>query len=229
MLPDWLAHHLLLESNTRRKWAGVTLDLLEHPEFEDLDDATKWHIVGLMLYVKRTGFNHLPNNPDFLRRKIAAKSQINIENLLTKKFLIPAKRKRTKGDDCAQNAHKTRTPVYTATDTATATASHTPTATETRAADADAGAVVGVASKFSLEECRAYANHLHLSGAGITNPGGYAKAIYRSGEDDDQIEAFLLPSSDSNNGSDQESAIDADEIERLQREFDEAQEELRAQ
>jgi hypothetical protein len=52
---------------------------------------------------------------------------------------------------------------------------------------------VGVGSKFSLEECRRFAEHLQKTGQGINNPGGYATAIFRSGEADDQIEAFLNP------------------------------------
>lgn len=50
---------------------------------------------------------------------------------------------------------------------------------------------VGVCSKFTLEECRHYAESLRSDG--ITNPGGYATAIYRSGEADLLIEAFLNP------------------------------------
>ena len=54
-----------------------------------------------------------------------------------------------------------------------------------------------VGSKFSLEECRRYAEHLQKTGQGINNPGGYATAIFRSGEADAQIEAFLDPPSSS--------------------------------
>ncbi|MET0624572.1 MAG: replication protein [Pyrinomonadaceae bacterium] len=52
-------------------------------------------------------------------------------------------------------------------------------------------------SKFSLEECKHFAEHLQKTGQGINNPGGYATAIFRSGEADAQIEAFLraLPTS----------------------------------
>jgi hypothetical protein len=50
---------------------------------------------------------------------------------------------------------------------------------------------VGVGSKFTLEECRQYAAHLHVTGQGITNPGGYATTIYRSGEADPLIGDFL--------------------------------------
>jgi hypothetical protein len=54
-------------------------------------------------------------------------------------------------------------------------------------------ASVSVSSRFSLEECRRYANHLKQTGQGITNPGGYATKIFRSGEADTLIEAFLNP------------------------------------
>lgn len=48
-------------------------------------------------------------------------------------------------------------------------------------------------SKFSLEECRRYADHLHTTGQGITNPGGFAMTIFRSGISDVFIEKFLHP------------------------------------
>jgi hypothetical protein len=46
-------------------------------------------------------------------------------------------------------------------------------------------------SKYSLEECRRYAEHLHKTGQGINKPGGYATSIYRTGEADTLIEKFL--------------------------------------
>jgi Helix-turn-helix domain len=54
-------------------------------------------------------------------------------------------------------------------------------------------AVVGVGSKFSLEECRRYAEHLQSTGQGINNPGGYATTIHRTGEADSLIERFIHP------------------------------------
>ena len=54
-------------------------------------------------------------------------------------------------------------------------------------------ASVGVLSRFSLEECRRYAQHLQRTGQGITNPGGYATIIHRTGEVDVLIEQFLAP------------------------------------
>jgi len=52
---------------------------------------------------------------------------------------------------------------------------------------------VSVDSRFSLKECRRYADHLKQTGQVITNPGGYATKIFRSGEADAFIEAFLNP------------------------------------
>jgi hypothetical protein len=52
---------------------------------------------------------------------------------------------------------------------------------------------VGVSSRFTLEECRLYANHLQKTGQGITNPGGFATTIHRTGEADALIESLLNP------------------------------------
>jgi DNA-binding Lrp family transcriptional regulator len=54
-------------------------------------------------------------------------------------------------------------------------------------------ASVSVGSKFSPEECQRYARHLQSTGQGIKNPGGYATTIYRTGEADASIAAFLSP------------------------------------
>jgi hypothetical protein len=52
---------------------------------------------------------------------------------------------------------------------------------------------VRVGSKFTIEECRKYAEHLRTTGQGINNPGGYATTIHRTGEADLMIESFLHP------------------------------------
>jgi hypothetical protein len=52
---------------------------------------------------------------------------------------------------------------------------------------------VRVGSKFTIEECRKYAQHLQATGQGINNPGGYATTIHRTGEADLMIESFLHP------------------------------------
>jgi hypothetical protein len=59
--------------------------------------------------------------------------------------------------------------------------------------DTQTQAGVSAASRFSLEECRQYAGHLHKTGQGIKQPAAYATTIYRSGEADALIETFLTP------------------------------------
>lgn len=49
-------------------------------------------------------------------------------------------------------------------------------------------------SRFRMAECFRFAKHLYDTGQGITNPGGYATSIHRTGEADDLIEQFLHPS-----------------------------------
>jgi hypothetical protein len=46
-------------------------------------------------------------------------------------------------------------------------------------------------SRFSLEICLQYAEHLNRSGKGVNKPGGYATTIYRSGEADSLIQKYL--------------------------------------
>jgi hypothetical protein len=55
----------------------------------------------------------------------------------------------------------------------------------------EVGARVG--SRFTIEECRTYAQHLQSTRQGINNPGGYATTIHRTGEADELIERFLNP------------------------------------
>ncbi len=50
---------------------------------------------------------------------------------------------------------------------------------------------VRVSSRFTLQDCRRYAESLRADG--ITNPGGYATKIHRSGEADELIAKFLEP------------------------------------
>jgi hypothetical protein len=61
----------------------------------------------------------------------------------------------------------------------------------TQTARAERGVCVG--SRFSLDECRLYAEHLRKTGEGITNPGGFAMSIHRSGVADHLIAEFLRP------------------------------------
>lgn len=66
-------------------------------------------------------------------------------------------------------------------------------APRTRDPETDAALAARRGSRFSLEECRRYAEHLHRTGQGIVNPGGFAMAIYRSGMADELVAEFLEP------------------------------------
>ena len=61
----------------------------------------------------------------------------------------------------------------------------------TASAVEESGGRKRAASKFSAEDCLRYAEHLQKTGKGINNPGGYATTMYRTGEADSLIEAFL--------------------------------------
>jgi DNA-binding MarR family transcriptional regulator len=52
---------------------------------------------------------------------------------------------------------------------------------------------VRVGSKFSIEECRRYAEYLRSTGQGINNPGGYTTTIHRTGEADELVDKYLNP------------------------------------
>ena len=72
-------------------------------------------------------------------------------------------------------------------------------------------------SKFSLEECRRYADHLHATGQGVCNPGGFAKSIYRNGEEDTAIEKFLrvdysVPAPDGDGLAERDAAAVAEDV-----------------
>jgi DNA-binding Lrp family transcriptional regulator len=54
---------------------------------------------------------------------------------------------------------------------------------------------VRVGSRFTIEKCRRYAQHLQSTGQGINNPGGYATMIHRTGEADELVRRFLNPAS----------------------------------
>jgi DNA-binding Lrp family transcriptional regulator len=77
-------------------------------------------------------------------------------------------------------------------DTLTNTSGRTSNASPSQE-DIKRNVTVGVSSRFNLEDCQRYAQHLHKTGQGITNPGGYATTIYRTGEADELIKKFLHP------------------------------------
>ena len=77
-------------------WIKLYISLLDDVEFCLLSDETKFHFLGMLLLAAKLN-NRLPNNLKFLSQKLSSTSEIDIENLLSKKFLIPFKSLKSKG------------------------------------------------------------------------------------------------------------------------------------
>lgn len=76
-------------------WIKLYISLLDDVDFCLLSDETKFHFLGMLLLAAKLN-NRLPNNLQFLAQKLSATSEIDIEILLSKKFLIPFKSLKTK-------------------------------------------------------------------------------------------------------------------------------------
>lgn len=204
-LADWLADRLMLESSKRHSWAAIPISLLDHPDFEELPDETKWHLIGLMMFVKRMGFNHLPNNEEHLRRKIDADSPINLSLLLKKGFISgvknESKRKKTKTERCADDGADDFSLQQQPQDRTEQDSTHTTNNGDGQnVAQADAGAAVGAGSIYPYKTCLAFAQWQKdtgqlIGGRPIENVGGLARTYHREGSADIQIGFFLNPES----------------------------------
>lgn len=80
-------------------WVKLHRDLLEDYDFEQLPDATKAHAILLLLLAARLG-NEIPNDPDWIARKIGARSKVEVAKLLESRFLESC------GAECSQLASK---------------------------------------------------------------------------------------------------------------------------
>lgn len=78
-------------------WVKLHRDLLEDYDFEQLPDVTKAHALLLLLLASRLE-NEIPNDADWIARKIGARSKVDIAKLLESRFL------ETCGADCEQHA-----------------------------------------------------------------------------------------------------------------------------
>lgn len=172
-------------------WIKLHLTLLDDYEFQQLTDETKYHFIGLMLLAARMG-NRLPNNPAFLSRQIGANTPINLEVLLQGRFLIPAKRKRTKAHSASNALAETEQDAraeQTRTEQRREDKRHTTTDKTAQRAP-----VVGVSkSKFSREQITRYVHHCRDKGQAIRSVDGLVATLRRSGEADEAIDLFINP------------------------------------
>lgn len=81
-------------------WVKLHRELLEDYDFEQLPDATKAHAMLMLLLASRLE-NEIPNDPEWIARKIGARSKVDIAKLLEARFL------ETFGADCEHEASET--------------------------------------------------------------------------------------------------------------------------
>ena len=67
-------------------WIKLYLDLLNDYLFCGLPDEAKWHFIGLMLMAVKVN-NRIPNDIDFIRHQLSAKTEPNIQLLVEKGLL----------------------------------------------------------------------------------------------------------------------------------------------
>lgn len=161
-------------------WIKLYLDYLNNFEFCLLPDETKFHFIGLMLLAVQM-FNRLPNNSAFLLQKLSATSEINIDLLLDKGFLIAFKSLKKKKKSASTN-------------TASIEQQNKEQEIDLKkeqnnnSASAESVAVSLLSSRFSLKEIDEYYEHC-LSTDTITNPIGFRKHL-ESGKGDSEINSF---------------------------------------
>jgi hypothetical protein len=178
------------------RWIKLYLDLLDDFDFQRLPDESKFHAVGLMLLAARMG-NRLPNDSAFLSRQIGANTPIDLELLLRSGFIIPAKRKKAKGQSASS-------PLAEAERDASAEQDNNKTRKDkdknknnnnrqeqTQSAQSATGGVVVEAfkSKFSRQQILSYVQHCQKR-QHIKNPEGLIAHLLKTGEGDAAIEAF---------------------------------------
>jgi hypothetical protein len=187
-----LEEAMLLHDTRGKSWVRVPLALLDDPKFESLPDATKFHLIGLMMFVRRSGFNHLPNNEEFLRRKVGANTRLDLEKLRSMGFLISVKRMRIKEVAATMTGALIRQDLIREDQ-------NTHTADEMRDREHEKAVAVGAGgSKFSYEQCFAFAewqkkNGQQISGRPIENVGGLARMYHKEGSADLQVSLWLNP------------------------------------
>ncbi len=88
-------------------WIKLYCSLLDDYEFAQLSDETKFHAVGLMLLASRLN-NKFPDDESWLRAKINAEKEINLEKLLEIGFLEVAETEKSGKKLVAKNQTNAR-------------------------------------------------------------------------------------------------------------------------
>ena len=73
-------------SNRTPPWIKLHNSLLDDYEFECLTDIQKGHLLCIWMLASRTG-NKIPNNPTWVKKKIGASSNVDLQALIDAEFL----------------------------------------------------------------------------------------------------------------------------------------------
>jgi hypothetical protein len=93
-LAPHLSEQMTYRTDRALAWIKLPVALLDDERFNRLDDATRAHVVMLMLYIGRTGRSNLPADGVQLARFINASTCIDVVSLLQSKCFVAAKRLR---------------------------------------------------------------------------------------------------------------------------------------
>ena len=67
-------------------WIKLYARLLDDYAFATLPDNGKWHLIGIFLLASKQG-NRIPGDPRWVRKKIAARTRVDLEALLAAGFI----------------------------------------------------------------------------------------------------------------------------------------------
>ena len=67
-------------------WIKLYARLLDSYAFAALADNSKWHLIGIFLLASKQG-NRIPGDPRWVRKKIAARTRVDLEALLSAGFI----------------------------------------------------------------------------------------------------------------------------------------------
>jgi len=202
-------------------WIKLYCSILDDYDFAQLPDETKFHAVGLMLLASRLN-NKFPADEVWLRAKINAEKEINLNLLLEIRFLeVAQSEKGVKSDENFDGERTTnaRKSMETKDDLDSATFQDEENraipeqnreeenrkehnTTQRDALEEETAVCVnsenssqnnGHLSRFSLNECFKYVEICKSNGENIKNRKGLATSLFENGKADAFILATLYP------------------------------------
>ena len=72
------------------KWIKLHREVLDDYELDSISEVDQLHLIKIWLLAAKVD-NRIPNDPNWIARKIGAKSKVNLKQLVTLGFLVPYK------------------------------------------------------------------------------------------------------------------------------------------